>query len=282
MVRRVLALVAVAAGVTAAAADVYYTEEVVNPGFGAQKLGARRTRSEVFVKGPRQKVVATIFAADRTAQALRDQGQPLKSSTIVRLDDRQVYEINLENQTYVQKTAPPPDSGATAARAAKTAGGPRISFEVSPPGDSAVVAGIACRHVVAQMRAEYRDPKSGAVRRENRYTYDAWLGRDFPGYDEIVASQKLHAAATSYPPLVSGGMEQLAGAAEDAPQLAAQLATLEGFPLRSTITVSVLREGRKAATEVFRLEREVKEFRHAPVADSVFTVAKGISRVTLE
>jgi hypothetical protein len=166
--------------------------------------------------------------------------------------------------------------------AGQAAGAPRIRFAVKEMSDSAVVAGIPCRHVVAQMRAEYQDAKTGAVRRENTFTYDAWLGRDFAGYEEIVAFQQLQEASTSYPPLVSGGLDQVASVVEDSQQLETQLRALQGFPLRSTITVSVLRDGRKNATEVFRLEREIKEFRHDPVADTVFAVAKGINRVSLE
>jgi len=276
-----------AAGVVAvlaamASADVYFVEQVVNPGFGKKKLGARQTRSEIYLQGKRQKVASAITAPKKTMQALRQQGQPLQSSTILDLEQMQVIEANLDNQTYVQRPAPAPAEGGTAAAkpvAQAGAGAPQIQFAVKEMGDSAIVAGIPCRHVVAQMRAQYLDPRTGAVQRENRYTYDAWLARDFPGYEEIVAFQQLQRASTSYPPLIAGGMEQAAAAMEDGQRLASELASLEGFPLRSSIRASVVRASRKGETEVFRLDRQITEFRRAALADTVFAVPGTLVRV---
>ena len=139
--RKLLGLVVLAAvWVVAAGADVYFVEEVVNPGFGAQKLGARRTRAEVYIRGKRQKVHSAISTTARTAQALRDQGQPLESSTILRLDDKQVFEIDLESMTYVQRQVPPPDTTAAVQPAAARPGAPQIRFAVKEMPDSAVVA----------------------------------------------------------------------------------------------------------------------------------------------
>jgi hypothetical protein len=278
--RRLVAVAVLLAAFTASEADVYFVEEIINPGFGRKKVGARRTRNRVYIKGRRQKVASTIETSKRAARALREQGRSLESSTILRLDKKQVYEIDLETQTYVERPAPPPDSTATARRAITDSAGPTIRFAVKEIGDSTRVAGIPCRHVVAQMRARYMDPRTGKVRRENRYTYDAWIATGFPGYPEIVAFQQSQQDSTSYPSLINGGLEQLTGAVDDLEQLEAELAALEGFAMRSTIRVTVRRAGKKGETEVFRLEREIKEFSHSPLADSVFTVPRAMKRVT--
>ena len=96
----------------------------------------------------------------------------------MRLDQAQVYEIDLTAQTFVQQKAPP--ARKAAAKPSAAPGGPQRALAVKVPGDTARIAGIPCRRVVAQMRARYLDPKTQELRRENRYTYDACIAKDFP------------------------------------------------------------------------------------------------------
>ena len=272
-------VIALIMAVVASGADVYFVEEIVNPGFGAKKTGARKTTSKVYIKGKQQKRESSIEADKKTVKALRDQGQPLLSSTILRLDKDEVYEIDLDAQTFVQTKIPP--AAKKAAKKAKSTN-PKIGFAIKEPGDTTRIAGVLCKRVVAQMRARYYDPKTKKVRRENRYTYDAWVARDFPGYQEIKAFQNLQAAKTSYPPLISGGLEQLRETVEDYDQLASELDALDGFVMRSTIQVSVVRPVNKGETEVFRLERQVKNLITSTLPDSVFGVSKALTKVTDE
>ena len=272
-------VIALIMAVVASGADVYFVEEIVNPGFGAKKTGARKTTSKVYIKGKQQKRESSIEADKKTVKALRDQGQPLLSSTILRLDKDEVYEIDLDAQTFVQTKSPP--AAKKAAKKAKSTN-PKIGFAIKEPGDTTRIAGVLCKRVVAQMRARYYDPKTKKVRRENRYTYDAWVARDFPGYQEIKAFQNLQAAKTSYPPLISGGLEQLRETVEDYDQLASELDALDGFVMRSTIQVSVVRPEKKGETEVFRLERQVKNLITSTLPDSVFGVSKALTKVTDE
>ena len=88
--------------VVPAEADVYFEEEVVNPGFGKKKTGARKTLKKVYIKGKSQKVESQIVADKKMAKTLKKQGQPLKSSTILRLDRAEIYEIDLDAQTFVR------------------------------------------------------------------------------------------------------------------------------------------------------------------------------------
>ncbi len=268
----VLVVLAVAAG-----ADVMLVEQIVNPGFGPDKAGARTTTNRVYLKERQQKVETTIETSERTAKALRAQGHPLRESTILRLDRDEVIEIDLDAATFLQTKAPAPS--AAAKTTAATAGGPQIDVQVKETGDTATVAGVPCRRVVAQMRARYTDPKTNKPKRENRYTYDAWIARDFPGSRELLAFQELQRNKTSYPPLVSGGLEQLRGLVDDYDRLATEVGALEGFALRSTLRVTVLRAGQTGETEVFRLQREVKQLVYSAVPDSVFAVPRSLTRV---
>lgn len=271
-----LAVTLLLAGAVAGGADVYFVEQIVNPGFGAKKTGARKTTNKVYIKGKRQKVESEIETTAKTAKALREQGQVLSSSKILQLDASQVYEIDLEAQTFVQQKMPPAAKKAVP-KAAST--DPQIAFAVKETGDTTRIAGILCKRVIGQMRARYSDPKTKETRKENRYTYDAWIARDFPGYQEIKAFRALQEAQTSYPPLISGGLEQLKETVEDYEQLAGELDALEGFPMRSTIQVTVVRPDKKGEVEVFRLEREIKTLNYSPLPDSVFTVSKAMTKI---
>ena len=272
MVLLLCALLALATGV---GADVYYVEEVVNPGFGKKKTGARKTINKVHIKGRSQMVETRIEASKKTVQALKKQGQSLNTSTILRLDRARVYEIDLVARTYVERTTPP------ARRAAKPVakkGAPRVDFAVKVPGDTSRVAGIACRRVVAQMRARYYDAKGKKLKRENRYTYDACITQSFPGYPDITSFRALQDTTTSYPSLIGGGLEGL----DDSQALGAELAgseQLAGFALRSTLTATVKKASKKKAIEVFRLQRQIKTLKHTPLPDSLFRVSKSLNRL---
>ena len=278
--RSLLSVLLVLTGAVASGADVHFVEEIVNPGFGAKKTGARKTTNRISIKGTRQKIESDIETSKKTAAALQKQGQSLSSSTILRLDQNVVYEIDRNAQTFVQQSTPPPAAKKTAAqKPAQKPGGPRIGFKIEEPGDTTRIAGILCHRVVAQMRARYYDPKTKKPRRENRYTYDAWIAKDFPGYKEIKDFQRAQESKTSYPPLISGGLEQLKETVEDYEQLSTELEALEGFAMRSTIRVSVVRPGKKGETQVFRLDREIKSLTYSPLPDSVFNVSRTLTRI---
>lgn len=270
-------LVLLLAVVGASRADVFLTERVVNSGFGPNKTGARTTVNRVYVKGARQKVVADISVSEAAAKALRQQGQPLRSSTILRLDRDTVYVADLEAQTFVQQRIPPPATK-TAVPAARP-GGPQIRFAVEPMPDTARVAGIKCHRVVARMQARYLDPQTGQTRRENRYVFDACMADSFPGYNELKAFDTQQRSETSYPPLVAGGLEQLSQVAEDSQDLAAQMAALRGFPLRSVLTASVVSAGGSRTTEVFHLERKVQSVQYSPLPDSLFVPSRSLTEI---
>ena len=275
MILLVCALLVSAASVRA---DVYFEEEVVNRGFGKDKTGARKTTNKIYIKGKSQRVEQLIEADAKTAKALRRQGQSLNTSTILRLDQAQVYEIDLTAQTFVQQKTPPARKAVAKSAAS---GGPQRALAVKVPGDTERIAGIPCRRVVAQMRARYLDPKTQKLRRENRYTYDACIAKNFPGFREISAFMDLQQASTSYPSVIGGGLEGL----EDHEALSDELENakeLKGFALRSTLTASVKLPGKEKPSQVFRLDRRIKAMAYAPLPDSLFHVSKALTRLKSE
>ncbi len=274
----ILLLCALLASAASAGADVYFEEEIVNRGFGKDKVGARKTTNKIYIKGKSQRVEQLIEADAKTAKALRQQGQSLNTSTILRLDQAQVYEIDLTAQTFVQQKAP---AHKAVAKPEATPGGPQRALAIKVPGDTARIAGIPCRRVVAQMRARYLDPETQKLRRENRYTYDACIAKQFPGFREIAAFMDLQDASTSYPSLIGGGLEGL----EDHEALSDELENaeeLKGFALRSTLTASVKLPGKEKSSQVFRLERKIKTMAYAPLPDSLFHVSKALTRLKSE
>ena len=274
----ILLLCALLASAASAGADVYFEEEVVNRGFGKDKTGARKTTNKIYIKDKSQRVEQQIETDAKTAKALRQQGQSLNTSTILRLDQAQVYEIDLTAQTFVQQKAPPARK-AVAKPAAS--GGPQRALAVKVPGDTERIAGIPCRRVVAQMRTRYLDPKTQELRRENRYTYDACIAKNFPGFREITAFMDLQDASTSYPSLIGGGLEGL----DDHEALSEELENaeeLKGFALRSTLTAAVKLPEKEKASQVFRLDRKIKTMLHAPLPDSLFHVSKALTRLKSE
>ena len=274
----ILLLCALLVSAASVRADVYFEEEVVNPGFGKDKTGARKTTNKIYIKGKSQRVEQLIEADAKMAKALRRQGQSLNTSTILRLDQAQVYEIDLTAQTFVQQKTPP---ARKAAAKPVASGGPQRALAVKVPGDTARIAGIPCRRVVAQMRARYLDPKTQELRRENRYTYDACIAKDFPGFQEITAFMALQDASTSYPSLIGGGLEGL----EDHEALSDELENaeeLKGFALRSTLTAAVKLPGKEKPSQVFRLDRTIKAMAYAPLPDSLFHVSKALTRLKSE
>ena len=259
-------------------ADVYFEERVVNPGFGKDKTGARKTTNKIYIKGPSLMVEQQIEADKKVAKVLREQGQSLNTSTILRLDQAQVYEIDLTDLTFIQQQTPP---ARKAAKKAVVADNQQVAFKVKVPGDTVRIAGIPCRRVVAQMRVRYLDPKTQQATRENRYTYDAYIAKEFPGYREIAAFQAMQDTSTAYPPLIGGGLGNL----EDAGILTSEIEGAEelaGFALRSTLTAKVKLAGQKQAKQVFRLDREIKVMAHAPLPDSLFRVSKALTRLKAE
>jgi hypothetical protein len=260
-----------------AGADIHYTEEIANSGLGPKKVGARKTTNSVYIKGERQKVRSQIEASKELAQALEKEGKPLNSSTILRLDAAKLYKVDHLRQTYAQEALPAP--GAPAAKPAASANAPEIQFEVKALPDTSRIEGILCRRVAAQMKAHYYQPGTKTLRKENRYLYQAWIARDFPGYQEIERFQRLQAQKTSFPPLISGDLEQLKDMVDDYDQLAEKAAAkeLEGLVMESALKVFV--NTGKGEEQLFQLNRKVRGLSYSALPDSVFEVSKDLNQL---
>ena len=258
-----------------ARADVFYEEEVVNGGIGPQKTGARKTVKQIYLKGKKQKVHSQIEADKATAASLQKQGQRLDGSTILRLDGKTVYEIDNFRRVFTQE--PLPAAKPVAQKAAST--GPKPIFRVRELPDTTRILGILCQKVAADMRVRYYEPGTDKLKKENRYLYQAYMARDFPGLAEIEQFKKIQASQTSYPSLIEGGLEQLQGLVDDYDQLAEQMKVLQGFPMQSDLKGYVQTPGNEAR-QIFQLSRKVRKFSYSPLADSEFQLAKDLTKIS--
>lgn len=278
MVVLLLALIFVGA-LRPVAADIRYTEEISNSGLGPKKVGARKTTNDIYIKGERQKVSSQIETSKELAQALKKEGKPLNSSTILRLDSAKVFKIDHLRQTYAQEALLAPAAKPAAAKpATPSANGPEIQFQVKALPDTNRIEGILCRRVAAEMRARYYQPGTTKLRKENRYLYQAWIAKDFPGYKEIERFQRLQTEKTSFPPLISGDLDQLRGIVEDSDQLAEKTTAeeLKGLVMESVLKVFV--NTGKGEDQIFQLSRKIRNLSSSALADSVFEVPKDLNQ----
>jgi hypothetical protein len=271
-------------------ADVHIVEEVVNSGLGSGRVGARKTVNRIFIKGVRQRVDTQIEASQAVERQLRAQGQRLAESTILQLDSARVYAIDPGQSVYTHARLPapkpvgrlpaaqpanrPPTTAAPSRPDTAVEASREISFRSRALADTLRVQGLLCRRVAAELLVRHYAPGTRALVRTNRYLYQAWMARDFPGYDEIKRFRELQRQRTSYPSLLNGGLEQIRDAMADGDRLSAEIDSLSGFPMHSELRVSV--RTRDGETPVVTLSRRVLSLEHAPLPDSLFGVTPAL------
>ena len=255
-------------------ADIHYVEEVTSAAAGQKE--SQKTINRVYIKGKNQKVHSVIEADKKVAQFLEKQGQALDTSTILRLGEADIYKVNHVAQTFVQEKLPA--AKAVAKAIPNNPWGPEIKFKVKEMPDTTRIEGILCKRVAADMRARYYQPGTKTLKKENRYLYQAWVARDFPGYKEIRRFQELQAQQTSYPSLIGGGLEQLRGAVEDYQALAEKIEVLDGFPMQSVLKVYITPAGKKEK-QIFQLTRTVNALSHSPLSEAEFQTPRGLKKV---
>ena len=287
---RILCCVSLVTTAAMCAADVSYTEEIVNSGLGSARIGASKTVRQVYVKGESQHVRDEV----KTADAVK------AGSTILRLDRLRRYEIDHASQTFTERTVSPlaqdwwqashPGMPSTPkAVAAKVA--PKavpndpnreVTVESKALPDTMRIEGILCKRVATQMRVRYYEPGTRNVKRENRYLYQAWVAGDFPGYAEIQRFEAQREAKTVEPSQIGGGLSRVKDAVEDYDRLDEQMAEMEGFPLQSQLKVFTISTPGSPEKELFRLSRKVSSISHADLSPSLFEVPTVLQRVTAQ
>lgn len=271
-----------------AGADVFYVEEVVNSGVGAQKRGARRTVHEIHIKGARQRVSTDIEASKDVINTLQKQGAVLQGTKILLLDKGQLYDIDRATATYRQQKLPaappkpavgtPAGTAKPTALAAKADPNREITVRTKALPDTTRIVGVLCRRVAVEMTAQHFKPGTKTVQRVNRYLYQAWMADGFPGYDELVAFRRRQEQQTALAPLIRGGLEQLTDLIEDPGLLEEELAVLKGFPMQSELKVYST-VGNAKEQELLRLSRRVLNLSHASLPDTLFRPAQGLKSV---
>ena len=272
--RQVHWAVALLAGALAAQGDVCYEEEVVHSGVGPEKRGARRTLYQVCIQGSKQRVSADIETSERMARVLAGQGKSLRSTAILRLDQGRLYDIDRTALTVRQ--APLPAAKPSAAASPEQTPDREISFRTRDLPDTMRIAGILCHRVAVEMTARHFRSGTREVTRRNRYLYQAWMAKGFPGYDEITSFLRLQKARTSLGPLAFGG--GLGEDLEDPGRLEQKLDRLEGFPMRSRLDVFTA-AGSGPETQLLRLSRKVLRLSHEALPDSLFQPSAQLTRL---
>ena len=283
---RILCCVSLVTTTVMCAADVSYTEEIVNSGIGSARIGASRTVRQVYVKGESQHVRDEI----KTGDAVK------AGSTILRLDRLRSYEIDHASKTFIERQLPPPaqdwwqashpgmssrpESTASKAAPKPVADDPNseVTFNAKTLPDTMRIEGILCRRIAAQMRVRHYAPGSKKVRRETRYLYQAWVADDFPGRADIERFEAQREAKTTIPSKIGGGFGEIKGAVDDYDRLEEEVRELEGFPLQSQLKVFTRAGADVEEEELFRLSRKVSSFSHTPLSPSLFEVTKGLRR----
>jgi hypothetical protein len=115
------------------------------------------------------------------------------------------------------------------------------------------------------------------VRRENRYTYQAWVAKEFPGYAEIERFRQLQERKTSHPSLIGGGLEQIESAIEDYDDISEGIKALRGFPIQSVLKVYT-RSGEEKERQIFQLARKVTGLSYSALSDTLFEVSGKLRR----
>jgi len=249
-------------------ADVSYVEQIINSGLGSKKTGARKTVNRVYIKGQRQRVHSEIAAKKAQARVLSKQGVLVNGSTILQLDRSSLYNIDHTRQTFTHQQLPPPGRGVSAKVVAKNPDR-EVTFQSEELAETKRIEGIVCHKVAVQMRVRHMNPGTKKVRRENRYLFQAWVAKDFPGYAEIERFRRLQEQKTSHPSLIGGGLEQIESAVDDYDDISGQITALDGFPIQSILKVYT-KSGKQKERQIFQLSRKVTSLSYTALSDTLF------------
>ena len=209
--------------------------------------------------------------------AIRRVGATMTGAVFKR--SRNVDEYVEGMEWFAQEVLPAPAATAAKPAAVAAPNGPEIQFQIKALPDTNRIEGILCQRVAAEMRARYYQSGTKTLRKENRYLYQAWIAKEFSGYQDIVRFQNLQAQKTSFPPLISGDLDQLKGIIDDYDQLEEKAASkeLEGLVMESVLKVFV--NTGKGEEQIFQLGRKIRNLSYSALPDSVFEVPKDLNQI---
>lgn len=269
--RNVLLAVAVSLALAAPAlADVTLKEKTVSSGLAGFGNG---TSERTFVIAGDKSRSDDQFTYTGRFKTLAGGGKPRSSTEIVRLDREVVWSLDPQKKQYTEMTFAEMraliEAGAADARAAMDEPGnarakdveTTYKVDVQRTGKKDKVNGFDAENVIVRITATARDTKEGGSG-SYTITLDQWLSAQVPGQAELTAFYRRYAEKMGFDPQARNQFAGLMAQYGDAlKQAAEKLKDLKGYPVRSTVTLTLgaeLTPEQRAQLEKSRAEANAK------------------------
>lgn len=269
--RNVLLAVAVSLALAAPAlADVTLKEKTVSTGLAGFGNG---TSERTFVIAGDKSRSDDQFTYTGRFKTLAGGGKPRSSAEIVRLDREVVWSLDPQKKQYTEMTFAEMRALVAAGVAEAQAGAEKPGNEpardvemtyrvdVQRTGKKDKVNGFDAENVIVTITATAKDKKDGG---SGGYTMkmDQWLSAQVPGQAEVTAFYRRYAEKMGFDPQMRGQFAGLMAQYGDAVKQAAEkLKDLKGYPVRSTVTLTLgaeLTPEQQAQLEKSRAEANAK------------------------
>lgn len=269
--RNVLLAVAVSLALAAPVlADVTLKEKTVSTGLAGFGNG---TSERTFVIAGDKSRSDDQFTYTGRFKTLAGGGKPRSSTEIVRLDRELVWSLDPQKKQYTEMTFAEMRAliaaGAAEARAEMDEPGKErakdvemtYKVDVQRTGKKDKINGFDAENVIVTITATAKDKKDGG---EGGYTMklDQWLSTQVPGQAELAAFYRRYAEKMGFDPQTRNQFAGLMAQYGDAVKQAAdKLKDLKGYPVRSTVTLTLgaeLTPEQQAQLEKSRAEAKAK------------------------
>jgi len=268
--RNVLLAVAVSLALAAPAfADVTLKEKTVSTGLAG--FGNGTSERTIVIAGDKSRSDEQFTYTGRF-KTLAGGGKPKSSADIVRLDRDLLWSLDLQKKQYTELTIAElramMEQGLARAEAREPGAGPARDVEmtykvdVQRTGKKEKVNGFDAENVIVTITATPKDAASGESAGSYTLKMDQWLAAQVPGQSEVVAFYRKYAEKMGFDPQVQNQFAGLmAQYGEAVKQAAERLKDLKGYPVRSTVTMTLGAEPtpeQRARIEKSRAEAEAR------------------------
>ena len=270
--RNVLLAVAVSLALAAPAlADVTLKERTVSTGLAGFGNG---TSERTWVIAGDKSRSDEQFTYTGRFKTLAGGGKPRSSASIMRLDRDLMWSLDLQKKEYEELTfaqvREAMEKGMADARGGvdDSEGGRAKDVEmtyrvdVQRTGKKDKVNGFDAENVIVTVTATPKDAQAGESAGSYALKMDQWLSTQVPGQAEVAAFYRRYAEKMGFDPQMQGQFAGLMRQYGDAVKQAAdKLKDLKGYPVRSTVTMSLGAEPtpeQQARIEKSRAEAQAK------------------------
>lgn len=270
--RNVLLAVAVSLALAAPAlADVTLKEKTVSTGLAG--FGNGTSERTIVIAGDKSRSDDQYTYTGRF-KTLAGGGKPHSSTSIVRLDRDLVWSLDPQKKEYTERSLAEMraalEKGAAEAQSradnpdARGAKDVEMTYkvDVERTGKKEKVNGFDAENVIVTITATPKDAKTGESAGSYTMEMDQWLAPQVPGQAEVTAFYRRYAERMGLDPQMQN---QFAGLlrryGEAVKQAAGKLKDLKGYPVRSTVTMSLgpqLTPEQQAQVEQSRAQAQAK------------------------